>query len=206
MHWDALKEISKQTEQTIWMCDYPKAPEHDTVEISNNIDAVFNLALEQYEAKHITLIGDSVGGTLITALTQRLILNKRELPRKIILISPVMDATLSNSDIEDLDKIDPMLSKAGVLSAKKMCAQNHDLDNPLISPIYGSFKNFPHTTLFIATNDITYADQQLMIEKMNKAHIDLEVIIGENMPHIWPLLPVMAEAKTALKQLIEIIK
>ena len=206
MHWDALKEISKQTEQTIWMCDYPKAPEHDIVEISNNIDAVFNLALEQYEAKHITLIGDSVGGTLITALTQRLILNKRELPRKIILISPVMDATLSNSDIEDLDKIDPMLSKAGVLSAKKMCAQNHDLNNPLISPIYGSFKNFPHTTLFIATNDITYADQQLMIEKMNKAHIDLEVIIGENMPHIWPLLPVMAEAKTALKQLIEIIK
>jgi len=34
----------------------------------------------------------------------------------------------------------------------------------------------------------------------------LEVIDGKKMPHIWPLLPVMAEAKHALKEIIEHIK
>lgn len=206
IHWDAFRKFSKLTNHTVWMCDYPKAPEHDIVEISHNIDAIYNKALEKFKAQQITLVGDSVGGTLITTLTQRLIIKEAKLPHKIILISPVMDATLSNPAITELDKIDPMLSKTGILCAKKMCAQSSNLENVLISPINGSFENFPHTTLFIATNDITYADQLLAMKKMKKSDIKLEVVIGKNMPHIWPLLPLMKEAKTALKHIIEIIK
>ncbi|MFT7451734.1 MAG: acetyl esterase/lipase, partial [Patescibacteria group bacterium] len=88
-HWDTIQEIAKQTNHTIWMCNYPKAPEHKILEISENIDAVYKVALEKCEGKQIMLIGDSVGGTLIAALTQRLVKNNNELPRKIILVSPV---------------------------------------------------------------------------------------------------------------------
>lgn len=202
-HWDSLREISKQTQQTIWMCNYPKAPEHKISEISKNIDAVYQHALKHFDGKHITLMGDSVGGTLATALTQRLIQNKSALPSKIILISPVMDATMSHKDIAIIDKRDPMLSKKGVLSAKMMCAENNDLKSSLISPIYGDFKEFPKTILFLAENDITYPDQLLAVQKMKASHVNIEVIIGNDMPHIWPLLPVMKEAKTALNQIIE---
>ncbi|NOQ72425.1 MAG: alpha/beta hydrolase fold domain-containing protein [Crocinitomix sp.] len=202
IHWDAVQEIYKATNQTIWLCNYPKAPENKISEISKNIDLIYATALEQYPANQISIIGDSVGGTLTAALTQRLVKNKIELPNKIILISPVMDASLSNSEIEKIDPIDPMLSKAGVLSAKKMCAENDDLTNSMISPLYGSFENFPHTILFIAENDITYPDQKLAIEKLNQAKVNLEVIVGKNMPHIWPFLPVMKEAKEALKEII----
>ena len=201
-HWDTLEEIVKHTNHHVWMCDYPKAPENGILEISQNIDAVYKQALETYQAKHITLIGDSVGGTLITALTQRLVEKNSELPLKIILISPVMDATLTNPEIDEIDKIDPMLSKAGVLSAKKMCAKGHDLTDPMISPINGSFDNFPDTNIYLATNDITYPDQQLAIQQLIKAKTNIEIIEGENMPHIWPLLPIMKEAKTALKDII----
>ena len=202
-HWDSLREISKQSQQTIWMCNYPKAPEHKISEISKNIDAVYQHALKHFKGKQITLVGDSVGGTLATALTQRLIQNKSELPSKIILISPVMDATMSHKDIAIIDKRDPMLSKKGVLSAKMMCAENNDLKSSLISPIHGDFKEFPKTILFLAENDITYPDQLLAVQKMKASHVNIEVIIGNDMPHIWPLLPVMKEAKTALNQIIE---
>ena len=201
-HWDTVQEIVKQTNHTVWMCDYPKAPESKMLEISENIDLVYHTALEKYQAKQITLIGDSVGGTLITALIQRLIIKTIELPLKIILVSPVMDATMSNPQIEKIDLVDPMLSKAGVLSAKKMCAENNDLKNVMISPINGSFDKFPTTVLFLATNDITYPDQQLTVEKFMKAKTNVEIIKGENMPHIWPFLPVMKEAKIALKEII----
>lgn len=201
-HWDTIQEIVKQTNQTVWMCDYPKAPENDIQVISSNIDLVYQAALERYQANQITLIGDSVGGTLITALVQRLIKKNIELPFKIILVSPVMDATMSNPQIDEIDALDPMLSKAGVLSAKKMCAGNYNLENEMISPINGSFDKFPNTILLLAENDITYPDQQLALQKLRKSDIDIEVIEGKKMPHIWPLLPVMKEAKTALKEII----
>lgn len=201
-HWDTIQEISKQTNQTVWMCDYPKAPENQIWEISENIDAVYQAASEKHPDKQITLIGDSVGGTLITALVQRLIQAKSKLPKKIILVSPVMDATLSNPEIDSINDIDPMLSKTGVLSAKKMCGGKDDLKNPMISPLNGSFENFPKTILFLAENDITYPDQQLAVGKLKNAKISIEVIVGVKMPHIWPFLPVMKEAKTALKEII----
>ena len=117
-----------------------------------------------------------------------------------------MDATMSNSEIEKVDLIDPILSKKGVLSAKKMCAENNDLKDVLISPIHGSFEKFPETILFLAENDITYPDQKLVVEKLKQAHVKLTVVEGKNMPHIWPFLPVMKEAKQALKTIIELLK
>ncbi len=204
-HWDSLQEISKHTNLTIWMCNYPKAPEHKILEISKNIDAVYEHALKTYSGDQITLIGDSVGGTLVATLTQRLIQYKKIVPKKIILISPVMDATMSNKQIDIVDKKDPMLSKKGVLSAKKMCAGDTDLNNELISPLYGSFNQFPKTMLFLAEHDITYPDQQLAVKKMKESNVDFEIIFGEEMPHIWPLLPVMKESKKALRLIIDTI-
>lgn len=202
-HWDSVKKIAKQTNHKIWMCDYPKSPENKISKISENIDSIYYHALEQFKSNKIYFIGDSVGGTLITSLTQRLILKSMELPKKIILVTPVMDSSMSNPEIIKVDDIDPMLSKTGVLSAKKMCAENNDLKNIMISPLFGSFDKFPNTILFLAENDIFYPDQKILVKKLINAKINFELIEGKNMPHIWPFLPVMKEAKIALNQIIK---
>ena len=72
----------------------------------------------------------------------------------------------------------------------------------MISPINGSFYGFPKTILYLAENDITYPDQKLAVQKLINANNTIEVIEGKRMPHIWPFLPVMKEAKMALKQII----
>ncbi len=205
-HWDSIKEIVKQTNYKVWMCDYPKSPKNKITKISENIDLVYKTALETYSPNQISFIGDSAGGTLVASLIQRLIKNSIELPNKIILVSPVMDASMSNPEIEKIDIIDPMLSKKGVLSAKKMCVENNDLNNVMISPLYGSFEKFPQTILFLAENDITYPDQKLAVQKFIEAKINFEFIVGKNMPHIWPFLPVMREAKASLNEIIRLIK
>ena len=205
-HWNTVKEIAKKLDCKIWMCDYPKAPENEITKISENIEAIYSEAQKNYEANQISILGDSVGGTLATALVQRLILKKLKLPAKLILVTPVMDASMSNPKIKTFEKIDPMLSKKGVLSAKKMCAGNKDLKDQMISPLYGSFEGFPSTVLFLAKKDILYPDAKLAEIKMKKSNVNMKVIEGENMPHIWPFLPVMKEAKTSLNQMIRLIK
>src|SRR5690606_24011131 len=103
-------------------------------------DAIYRHALESFQPDQISLIGDSAGGTLVTSLVQRLVSNQMPLPRRIILVSPVMDASMTHPAIDQVDATDPMLSKAGVLSAKKMCVGTGDLKDVRISPLYGSFE------------------------------------------------------------------
>ena len=204
-HWDTVKEITKRTNHTVWLCNYPKAPEHQIKKISENIDTIYTEALKSYNATHISIIGDSVGGTLTTALVQRLIAKKVAVPKQVILVTPVMDSSMSNPQIDAVEPNDPMLSKAGIFSAKQLCAGETDLKDPMMSPLYGSFQGFPKTVLFLAQYDIMYPDGKLAAEKIKNAHIEMEIIEGIRMPHIWPFLPVMSEAKNALSNIIQIL-
>lgn len=206
LNWKSLAQLVKTTRTTAWLVDYPKAPEIKIGEIASNIDEVYTRALKSYSPSRIILLGDSVGGSLVISLVQRLIRAGKTPPATVIGITPVMDASMTNPEIEEIDKADPILSKKGVLSAKKMCAGRSSLTDPLISPLYGSFKGFPSTWLFIAENDILRPDQQLAVQKMREEGVTLVVVEGKNMPHIWPLLPVMQEAKEALSQVGEIIR
>lgn len=205
LHWEAIRKIYQASNHTIWMCDYPKSPESDITKISMNMDSVYTAALANYEARNITLLGDSVGGTLITALTQRILQRKQNIPHKLLLVCPVFDATFSNPAIEAVERTDVMLSKVGVVSAKRMCAGTISLSDEMISPLNGCFEQFPTTILFLAENDITYPDQQLAVNKMRAYNVPIKTIIGEGMPHIWPYLPVMNEAKTAFAKLLKAI-
>jgi hypothetical protein len=54
----------------------------------------------------------------------------------------------------------------------------------------------------MAEHDITFPDQLLFSKELNREKIDTQINIGKEMPHIWPLLPVMKEAKIALNQII----
>lgn len=206
LNWNTISHIVKNTQTKAWVIDYPKAPGTNIKEIAANIEKVYAQALKSYKPSNIILMGDSVGGTLMLTLVQQLIKAGEPCPAKIIAISPVLDASMSNPEIDRIDKADPILSKSGVLSANKMAAGAIDLKSPIISPLYGSFRNFPETHFFVAENDIMAPDQRLAIAKMQKEGVKIDVTEGKNMPHIWPLLPVMSEARTALTTIEDIVE
>jgi acetyl esterase/lipase len=205
LHLNAISQIVKDTNTKAFLVDYPKAPEHQIKEVNEEIDAIYYYLLTIHPSDSIILMGDSAGATLAILLVQRLIKKKLPLPNSVILISPVLDCSMSNPSILDIERNDLMLSRKGVVSAKKMSAGDTDLRSEEISPLYGSFNGFVPTHLFIATNDIMYPDSKLFAEKLKRESVETEVIIGEGMPHIWPLLPMMSESKIALSKISEIV-
>ena len=205
MHWNSIAKIVKATNLKTFVIDYPKAPEHQILEINENIDAVYNHIVKQNLSKNIILLGDSFGGSLLILLVQRLAKQLAPLPKSIILLTPVLDMSMENPIIDHIESKDIMLSKSGVISAKKMCAGLVDLKNSIISPLYGTFKNFIPTHIFIGENDIMKPDAELFVEKLKKENISVNVYKGDRMPHIWPLFPLLIEAKNALKQITELI-
>lgn len=207
LHWALLEQVVATTGQTAWLLNYPKAPEHTADTTQAYVDAVYAKAMAEYGSEHLIVMGDSAGSTLSICLTQRLLVNNPvAIPSLLIAISPVMDFELNHPEVASLDQQDPMLSPVGLRSAKRMYAGSYALNDPYIVPIYGSFKGFPKTYLFIGTADVLSADEYTAAAQMREEGVDLTVIEGPSMPHIWPILPAMSEAKTALNQILEILK
>jgi len=205
LSWEVLVKLTKKVGITAWMLDYPKAPDSNILEMAENIDAVYAEALEKYAASNIILVGDSAGGNLILTLTQRLLEKGLPLPKRLIAISPVFDGSLTNPEIDKVDPFDLMLSKKGLQSAKKMCQGDLEATDPMLSPLYGSFRGFPPVDLFMGEYDVLYPDQKLGRDKMKAEGVDLTVFLGEKMPHVWPLLPFMKEAVQSLDEIEQII-
>ena len=201
-HWATCAKLSKQSNSTLWMVNYPKAPEFKIDTICENLDAIYSTLAEEYMDHKIVIVGDSAGGSLAISLGQRLARANSNQASLIIAVSPVMDASMTNPQIQAVDEIDPMLGQVGVRSAKNMCAVNENLSDPKISPLNASFKGLPRTLLFMAEHDVTFPDQQLAVQKMQADHVDVEAIVGEKMMHIWPFLPALSEGKIAIDQML----
>ena len=205
-HWSTLAQMVKELGVTVWMCTYPKAPEYTVEQVTASVDAMYAEALEHHQAQAIALIGDSAGGNLATTLCQRLRARGQELPGKLVLVSPVMDATLENPDAAAIERKDVMLSKPGLVHANQMYAGDLPLSDPSISPIQGSFVGFPDTLFYMGEYDILYPDQQRAVAKMREAGVSVHAEVGEKLPHVWPCLPMLKEGNAARRQIIDFIR
>lgn len=204
-HWDSLRYLLPATGYAVWMADYGKAPESKLPEMHQELDAAYAQAVQEFGPERVVLAGDSAGANLIMTLVQRQIAAGNALPRHLVLITPVCDATMTNPEIESIDPKDPMLGKAGAYSAKKMAAGEIPMDDPQISPINGSFEGFPPSTLYLAGRDILRPDGFLTAQKMLASGVQLDLVDRPHMPHIFPLLPVLTEAKRCRKQLAALL-
>ena len=205
-HWDTLKKIYKETDMTIWLIDYPKAPEYTVDKASQVVDALYQKALKSFAGEDIILMGDSAGGNLCISLTQRLIQSKVDKPGLLILVSPVIDASFSNPAIKGIDPLDPILSIDGVRSANEHFAGDKPLTDPALSPIFASVAGFPKVIMYVGDRDICAPDELEFAKLLDAQGVELDLIREQEMIHIWPLLPVMKEAGAALNNLIKKLK
>ncbi len=203
--WDTVVSLAKRTGITVWVVNYPKAPEYKLSDVATNLDAIYQEARTQYAPEKILLMGDSAGGHIILTLLLRLLEKGQPLPQQLITICPVVEFGLTNPAIAAIDPLDPMLSTVGIRSANRFALGELSIEDPQVSPLYGNFEGAPPITFFLAEHDVLYPDGLLLAEKMRAAGIAVDIIIGKGMLHVWPVLPFMKEARVALGQIEALI-
>ena len=203
-HWGFISKLVQLANCTVTAPNYPHAPEH-------NVHDVFALMLPLYKelaaragTANLTLMGDSSGGGISLALAQRLREDGHEQPGHIILLSPWLDATLSNPEIAEFDKIDPFLGVEGLQYGGRVYARDVDPRCYLVSPLYGSLKDLAPITLFIGTRDILYPDCRLLRDKAVAQGARLEFREYDQMVHDWMLGPI-PEARQVIKEIVQTI-
>lgn len=203
-HWDFMSKLVDMLRCTVTAPNYPHAPEH-------NVHDVFALMLPLYNelaagagSANITIMGDSSGGGISLALAQRLREEGHSQPGHIVLLSPWLDATLSNPEIAEFDKIDPFLGVEGLQYGGAVYARDVDPKSYLVSPVYGSLKDLAPVTLFIGTRDILYPDCRKLRDKAADEGVHLDYREYDQMVHNWMLGP-MPEAKHAIAEIVDTI-
>ncbi|MEK6482050.1 alpha/beta hydrolase [Catalinimonas sp. 4WD22] len=203
-HWSFINKIAVESGTTLTIMDYPIAPNSGYKETFHWVLAAYQALSKEVDASKIILMGDSAGGGLTLALAQHLKQVKRSQPKSMILLSPWLDVTMKNPEINFFEKRDKFLSKRSLIESGKLYARGEDRKNYMISPIYGDLNGLADIYLFIGGDEILVADARKLRELSKEAKVNLHYYEFEEMFHVWMLFPV-PEAKKVRDLIHDII-
>ncbi|MGI5842314.1 MAG: alpha/beta hydrolase fold domain-containing protein [Christensenellales bacterium] len=191
-HWNFLKRLRRRTNFQIYFPMYPKAPAHNFKEAYDFIFEFYKEVCAKNPEANFVFMGDSAGGNIALSFAQQVKAKNLKQPSKVILFSPCLDLTLSNPQIDEIDKqdIDPMLSKPSLKSAYEKWANGEDLKNPVLSPFYGDCHNIGEITLFIGTQEVLLPENQDFKEKCEAEGIKINFTKKDLMNHVYVLQPI----------------
>lgn len=205
-HWRLAEKIVKNSFCRMTLVDYPLAPEHNYKETFTAISGAYEKLINYYPGDNFILMGDSAGGGLAFAFTQKLIEEKHEkLPAKIVLLSPWLDITMSNPDIKKQESIDYILTVKMLRNAVMIYSNGDNKDQYLLSPINGELKDIPETIVFYGTEELFYPDCKRLKSMIAS---DKQCIIFkeyQNMQHDWAIFPI-PESNQVVNEICEFIK
>ncbi len=195
--------LAKKVNATVFAPAYPLAPNHTYDETYKIVEKLYDLMLK-FE-KPITIMGDSAGGGLSASFCEYLKTNDLTPPEHLILMSPWVDISMSG-DYDDYIDLDPMLGVDGLREMGEAWAGDLDTKDYRVSPLFGDMEKLPQTTIFVGTHEVLYPDIVKFYNKLKDNGIEVELIVGEEMPHVYPLYPGVPEAKEAFNHIVEVIR
>ena len=110
-HWNFIERLIQNTSYTVIIPDYPLTPKNNYKDVFEVIEPLYKEIIEKVEPENLILMGDSAGGGMALALEEKLGEDQIELPNKLILISPWLDVTMTNHEIDEIQKYDKDLNK-----------------------------------------------------------------------------------------------
>lgn len=183
-------KLAMSTSMDVLSFDYRLAPEHPYPAATQDAMRVWDyLMLLGYGARDIILAGDSAGGNLALSLTLQLKKEGRLLPRGLVLMSPWTDLTSSGKSHVSKAEIDPVLNAAYLADMIRNYASGQELDNPLISPLFGDYDGFPPTYIQVGGNEILLDDSVMLYKKLLKANVSVKLDIFKGMWHVFQMSP-----------------
>ena len=156
-HWRFVKDLVFNLNARVYAADYPLLPATFTeshqyiLECYNTFDSIL-------EIEDLTVIGDSCGATL--AINTAHLLNQEGLPqpKEFILLSPWLDLSLANPQIDIVNKKDPILEVSVLQKLGAEFSGTLPPNDSEVSPIYQDLRRIAPITVYIGTRDIMLAD------------------------------------------------
>lgn len=188
------------------MVDYGLAPEHPYPAAIDDVHAAYRwLMSEGWNPKEIVLAGDSAGGNLALALLHRLKGAGEPLPVCAVLLSPLVDFTLSGASIVRESRRDPMFTLAFACAIRGQYAPPERFLDPTVSPLFGDFQGLPPLLFQVGSTEMLLDDSTRAAARAHAAGVQVELEIWHRLPHVFQALPMLPEARQAAKRIVDFI-
>jgi acetyl esterase/lipase len=185
------------------MPDYPLAPEHSW---RDSHRALVELAERLATGDELVIAGDSSGGGLALAIAESMRDRGGPQAHRLLLISPWVDLTTSTPETAALDAIDPWLFIGKVRAyAGWWAGTPDDLGRPEVSPGLGDLSGLPPALMFCGTRDLLLPGCRLLARRAAEAGWDLTYVEEPGLIHVYPVLPLIPEARRAWRRTVEFL-
>jgi len=166
--------------------DYSLAPRARWRTIIDELVKSWSTLVDERQPSAIGMVGESAGGCL--ALAANLVFRDQGLrqPDALVLQSPVVDLGQrgdTNMTLQGAGTLDV----SHVMAGFRAYADESEFDNPLVSPIYGEFSNFPPTLIQAGTREFLLSDSVRLHRSLRRAGRESRIEIYEGMPHVFQL-------------------
>jgi acetyl esterase/lipase len=202
-HWTLLGELRERTGAQITVPLYGLAPNHTWREAYASLLEIYERLSETGEP--LVVMGDSAGGALALGLTMACRDRGLRSPGRVVVISPGLDATLSNPAIAEVAPRDPILMVPGLQATCRWWAGGDALSRYEISPINGDWSRLPAIDILMGTRDILMPDCRALMAAV--AGRDWPITLHEfpDAFHVWPAIPQLPESRAAFALIARLV-
>lgn len=178
-HWRVLAQLVQTSGATFHVPSYSLAPGATVDDAYPLLDAVVDRVQVAAGDGRVFLSGDSAGGGLALGQAIRMRNDGRQAASAVLLFSPWVDVTLTNPDIERLERRDPMLSRAMLVQAGRWWAGDRSPADPVVSPVRDNLADLPPVFTYIGGRDLLVADARKLDQR-------IRAVGGQSTLRVWP--------------------
>jgi acetyl esterase/lipase len=194
-HSEMAARLARAAGAVAVLPEYRLAPEHPFPAAFDDAIAAYRALLDEVggDASRIVLGGDSAGGGLAVAMSVALRDAGEPLPRALVLLSPWLDLTCTSPSWDARFEGDPVLDHS-LRDAAERYLDGADARDPLCSPLFADLTGLPPVLVLVGTHEILYDDSVSFAESASEQGVDVELEIGHELIHVWPIFPITPEA------------
>ncbi len=183
--------------------EYRLAPENPyPAGLEDALQAYRWLLAQDIAADDIIFMGDSAGGGLALAT---LLAGREEnlpMPNAAVALSPWTDLACTGQTYTSNRQIDPLTPGDSWTVFSKYYVGEADPKNPLVSPLYGDLTGLPPLLLYVGDHEVLLDDTLQFAEKAQKAGVSVNLNVGAQMFHCYPICaPIFPEATEAMNEI-----
>lgn len=183
--------------------DYRLAPEHPFPAAIDDCQAAYRWLLGQgYSGRDIVLAGDSAGGNLALALLHAIKAAGEPMPACAVLLSPVVDLTLSGASFVTHARRDPVFSLGTLLALRSLYIEPEEMLDVRASPLFGDFRGLPPLLIQVGSEEVLLDDSLRAAARAHAAGVDVTLEIWERMPHVFQAMPVLPQSAAAAERIL----
>lgn len=199
-HRQAIIGVAKACAAPAYGLFYRLAPEHPFPAAVEDAARAYRWLQQAHPGCNILLAGDSAGGglALVTALGARDA--GLAMPAGLVLYSPWTDLAVTGASVQRNARSCAMFTPGGIKRGAALYLAATDPREPRASPLYADLAGLPPLLLFASPHETLLDDTLRLAEKARGAGVDVEVVLRDRMPHVWPIfVHLLPEAREAMK-------